>query len=188
MTDGFQPAAAEQTDALERVYRAAAAHMNEQGIFQWRATFPTRDHIVRDIAAGNLFVLARGGELAGAVAVNRSLEVAGADDADAEWNGALPFAALHRFCVSPRLQGQGFGRELLRSAEALAFGRGCRSLRLMVLETNRFALGLYAKTGFAARGQFPFEDYGTFLFMEKDIPFGGSLYPASLQSKLGSKP
>ncbi|WP_059369272.1 GNAT family N-acetyltransferase [Treponema endosymbiont of Eucomonympha sp.] len=169
MTDGFQPAAAEQADELERGYRAAAVHMNEQGIPQWLALAPYRERALRDIAAGDLFVLVRGGELAGAAAVNRSLEVAGADAAAAEWKGAPPFGVLHRFCIDPRLQGQGLGRELLRSAEALAFERGCRSLRLMVLDNNCFALGLYAKAGFAPRGQF-LTDFGcTFVFMEKEL-------------------
>jgi ribosomal protein S18 acetylase RimI-like enzyme len=166
----FREARADQADALLALYRSSAQNMNDHHIYQWNTSYPDRDTILGDIARGQLLVL-EGAEadLAGAVTINRDLDIPPPDLGGPAWEGEAPYGVLHRLCVHPRLQGRGLGRKLIQHSAEYGRSRGFRSLRLMVLDANTFAKGLYLKTGFVIRGEYPVKDFGAFLFMEKTI-------------------
>jgi ribosomal protein S18 acetylase RimI-like enzyme len=165
----YRAARIEEAELLLPVYHAAARNMNDHHIFQWNSSYFTSDIIRRDIIEGTLFVLAGDGD-SGPVAVitiNQSMEIPGIDGIEEIWQGGSSFLVIHRLCVHPEYQGLGLGKKLLQETGELARQQGRSSLRLMVLESNLFAVGLYAAMGFVKRGEHLFEDSKTFVFMEK---------------------
>jgi GNAT superfamily N-acetyltransferase len=78
---------------------------------------------------------------------------------------------VHDLAVVPDWRGQGIGRRLLESVEALARERGHCKVTLEVREDNAAALGLYRELGFGAgQGDGRLAQY---LFLEKRLADGG---------------
>ncbi|HTN75276.1 MAG TPA: GNAT family N-acetyltransferase [Pirellulaceae bacterium] len=63
---------------------------------------------------------------------------------------ARPLLNLHDVAVRPGRRGQGIGRQLLASAEALASELGCCKMTLEVHDRNPIAQHLYQSYGFRA--------------------------------------
>jgi ribosomal protein S18 acetylase RimI-like enzyme len=165
----FQSAKKDQAEDLSAVYRRAAKNMNDKKVFQWNSSYPNHETALEDINQGWLFVLQGEAGPAAVITLNQSLDIPEEEKYGISWQGEGPYGVIHRFCVDPKYQGQGLGKQILRSAGEYAAGRGWQSLRLMVMEANRFALGLYSRMGFEVRGEFPVENHGKFLFMEKSL-------------------
>ncbi len=71
------------------------------------------------------------------------------------WLGPMPGGVsdpavfwLYQITVAPQLRGQGYGRALLRAAEAEVRALGGREVRLNVFAWNRVALSLYQSSGY----------------------------------------
>jgi ribosomal protein S18 acetylase RimI-like enzyme len=167
----FRAARIEEAEHLLPVYRAAAQNMNDHQIFQWNTSYPTLDIIRRDVIEGSLFILEGDGDSGpvAAITINQSMEIPEIEGNKEIWQGGNAFSAIHRLCVHPEHQGLGLGKRLLREAEELCGQQGRTSLRLMVLDSNRFAVGLYTAMGFVKRGERRFRDAHIFVFMEKII-------------------
>lgn len=58
---------------------------------------------------------------------------------------------LHKLYVDPKRHGRGFGRLLLKSAEARGLADGWRTLILQVNKKNEKAIGFYLRSGFTVR-------------------------------------
>lgn len=56
---------------------------------------------------------------------------------------------VNYLAVAPRLQGRGFGRQLMERVEALLAAAGCPKLNLQVRAGNAAALGFYGRLGYA---------------------------------------
>jgi ribosomal protein S18 acetylase RimI-like enzyme len=165
----YRPARIEEVELLLPVYRAAAQNMNDHQIFQWNTSYPNLGTILQDITEGSLFIL-KGDEDPGPVAaitLNQSMEIPENDNNEEIWQGGGSFSVIHRLCVHPEYQGLGLGKKLIQKTEELSRQQGRNSLRLMVLESNRFAAGLYSAMGFVKRGEFLVDDSKAFIFMEK---------------------
>lgn len=80
-------------------------------------------------------------------------------------------ARLTSVAVSPEAHGQGVGRRLVSSAEALARENGCTALRLEVRADNARARGLYERAGYALFASVPdyYEDGEAALRFEKAL-------------------
>lgn len=57
-------------------------------------------------------------------------------------------AVIHDFCVSPDIQGRGYGRDILMQTVRLLLSEGRTRIRLSVITENRSALELYRRIGF----------------------------------------
>jgi GNAT superfamily N-acetyltransferase len=163
----FGKAAASQAASLRALYFRTAKNMNRKGIFQWNTQYPDKARILRDIEDGTLYLLEHEGRPVAAAAVNDSLEIEDDPPPETIWSQPGPARVIHRLCVDPRLQGQGLGKRLLAGIEDAALAAGVKSLCLMVLAANPFAVGLYTSFGFTVRHTYPVEDFGEFLFIEK---------------------
>jgi ribosomal protein S18 acetylase RimI-like enzyme len=79
-----------------------------------------------------------------------------------EWISDLWVIRQHRGC--------GIGRRLLAHGEAEIVKRGCRTLRLRVLQSNRAAIDFYNRQGWRVAREFPHEKFPvTVLEMVKSV-------------------
>ena len=80
-------------------------------------------------------------------------------------------ARLYSLAVAPQMGGRGAGPMLLAAAEATAFARDCRAIRLEVHVTNHAAIARYRKSGYREVGRIGryYEDGGDALRFEKRL-------------------
>ena len=80
-------------------------------------------------------------------------------------------ARLYSLAVAPQMGGRGAGPMLLAAAEAAAFARDCRAIRLEVHVTNHAAIARYRKSGYREVGRIRryYEDGGDALRFEKRL-------------------
>ncbi len=159
----------EQGDAgaAMALYAATVAAMRADGHFQWNDTYPNRETLERDIAAGTAFGAWLVGELAGLISVdsNQSPEYEPIPFAFGE-----PIRVVHRLAIHPAYQRQGLSSALMDFAEERARAAGCRAMRLDTCEDNGPALALYQNRGYVVRGTCHFLPRPfTFIVMEKQL-------------------
>ena len=75
---------------------------------------------------------------------------------------------IENVAVSPEMQGQGIGRQLLARAEAIAHEAGHRELRLVTNSAFEANVRLYEKTGYVIVETKPFMG-GTSVYMNKTL-------------------
>ena len=117
-----------------------------------RGVYPT-EHTAREaIAAGELFVMADGGEIVAAARINRTQVP---EYADAQWEYTAPddeIMVLHTLVVEPACAGKGCGTEFVRFYERYALENGCPYLRMDTNVKNAAARRLYARLGYKEVG------------------------------------
>jgi ribosomal protein S18 acetylase RimI-like enzyme len=96
-----------------------------------------------DESAGELFVIEAHDQVVGFVSV------LGACRSDSPDDSPEPFAYVDDLVVLPQYRGRGYGRALLRRAEAYAVAHGRSTLRLRVKGGNHSARKFYAHAGYA---------------------------------------
>lgn len=144
----------------------AIKEMELHGIDQWDEIYPTAEDFAEDIRKGNLYVAEENGELMAVYVISDE-----SDDAykTADWKYPDETAyILHRFCVFPRFQGKGIGRQLLLEIESQIRKMGYHSVRLDVFTENPYAQRLYRHNGYEARGSADWRK-GRFDLMEKKL-------------------
>lgn len=81
---------------------------------------------------------------------------------------------LGLFTVSPALQKQHLGRELLRAAEEFAKAHGARSIRMGVLSVREALIAWYQRRGYSLTGEtepFPYGDNRFGIPLREDLKF-----------------
>ena len=146
----FQKANPNEFDRIRAFYWAlidAMAADNDK--IGWKkGIYPTDDFLRDSLEKGTLYTLTHQQQLAACVIVNSDTNEGYAsvpwrmDCADSDV--LIP----HALAVSPALQGQGIGREVVAQVQALARCAGKRAVRLDILGTNTAAERLYAGMGF----------------------------------------
>ena len=130
----------------ERIHDAEAAGRLTTG---WlRGIYPTERTAKAALAAGDLFVLEAGGQIAAAARINREQV-----PVYAQVNWKYParddeVMVLHTLTVDPLLAGRGLGRTFLMFYESYALERGCPVLRIDTNEKNAAARAMYALHGY----------------------------------------
>jgi ribosomal protein S18 acetylase RimI-like enzyme len=114
-------------------------------------------HFLRSPTAELLVAEAAGGRLAGTAIVL--------------FRPRSAVARLYSIAVAPHMGGRGVASMLLQAAEQSAVGRGCRSVRLEVHQTNHAAISRYRKSGYQQFGRRLryYEDGGDALRFEKRL-------------------
>lgn len=146
----FQKASQDEFDRIRAFYWAlidAMAADNDK--IGWKkGIYPTDDFLRDSLAKGTLYTLTHQQQLAACVIVNSDTNEGYAgvpwrvDCADGDV--LIP----HALAVSPALQGQGIGREVVAQVQDLARCAGKRAVRLDILGTNVAAERLYTGMGF----------------------------------------
>ena len=130
----------------ERIHDAEAAGRLTTG---WlRGIYPTERTAKAALAAGDLFVLEAGGQIAAAARINREQV-----PVYAQVNWKYPVTddevmVLHTLTVDPLLAGRGLGRTFLMFYEGYALEHGCPVLRIDTNEKNAAARAMYARHGY----------------------------------------
>jgi ribosomal protein S18 acetylase RimI-like enzyme len=158
--------------------REAVRAMNESGLYQWSEAYPNKEIIGDDIAAGTLYkitidgviasgnVIAGGNLIAGIIVLNHQY-FPEYNALTWEVNDPHPLI-VHRLCIHPDFQGQGFAKALMQFAEAYAVRNQYISVRLDTGTLNTKALALYDALGYRRVGVVSFRP-GFFQVFEKGL-------------------
>ena len=153
-------------EELIAIIRSATETLNQNGIPQWDDVYPSTANVDEDLRNGQLFVVRAEGKIVGMITLNRHCDP---DYQNGDWRYTGPdFMVVHRLIVSPAVQGQGVGAQLMRMAEALLKEQGVQSIRLDAFTQNPHSLRLYEKLGYRITGEAVWRK-GRFYLMEKEI-------------------
>ena len=162
----YRPGTPEDLDNVCSLLTDAVAEMEKHGIFQWDEIYPARSDIEDDIRKDDLYVVEDKNGLIAFYVISR--------ECDGQYaNGSWKFDEdkayiLHRFCVAPKEQNKGLGREILLHIEKQIKDMGYESIRLDVFTKNPFAQNLYRHNGYESRGIADWRK-GRFDLMEKKL-------------------
>ncbi len=151
-------------DEICDLIKDAIVTMEFHGIHQWDELYPARYDFEEDIAAGNLYVAMEGTDLAGLYVISSECDE---EYHRCQWDSKDEMAyILHRFCISPKYQNQGIGKQMLLHVENQIRTMGYGAVRLDAFTQNPFALQMYEHNGYATKG---YADWrmGRFALMEK---------------------
>lgn len=126
--------------AVLEMYRSA---IGSEGCV-WDENYPTDREISADLAAGTLYVLDLGGELAGAVSILPENEL---DELDF-WQETDSFCEIARVVISAKFRGKGLSSVMVGKLADLLKAQGVRSIHLLVAQDNFIARRTYKSLGF----------------------------------------
>jgi ribosomal protein S18 acetylase RimI-like enzyme len=130
--------------------RACAAHLCQQGIFQWNEKYPSREAFLMDIERKELWVFDPGqGPLATLVLSSHIDE----EYKTIQWlSPDHNNRYVHRLAVHPTSQGKGIARKLMDFAESRARVEGAASIRLDTFSQNERNQRFYENRGYTRLG------------------------------------
>lgn len=129
---------------------------------QWhRGGYPTDAFLQTRAAIGELWVAEQNNTIIAAMVLNAECNPG---YAQADWQVTCEpheVMAIHTLGVSPRVQGQGVGKAMVQQAIAVARRKGCKCMRLDVIDTNPAAGQFYTRLGFSFLGRYELNYPGT---------------------------
>ncbi len=149
-----------QFDIVWNIIDRCRSALLDQGILQWDNLYPTAETVRADIADGRLYLSTSSGINRAVVTLDMKAEP---QYSTVLWKTLEPALIVHRLCVDPTFQGNGFGRQLMDYAESYARQHRYASLRLDAYSGNPRALVLYHRRGYRKAGQV--------LFPRRVLPF-----------------
>ena len=139
------PAQEGQQDAILALYRSMLG-----GAADWDAHYPTMEHIVADMARGNLFAMTEGDTLIAVISIDEDAEVACLPN----WDPALePAGELSRLAVRQDCRNRGLARVMMEHAFAELRRRGCKGVHILIREGHVVAQRSYAHLGYRPAGR-----------------------------------
>ncbi len=132
------------------IVKACAKTMIDGGIFQWNEHYPSKAAFEKDIERNELYVALSGDKVIGSITLSTEMDD---EYIPIQWlttNGKNIY--IHRLCVHPDYQGQGYARELMDFAEAHAKNHGFESIRLDTFSQNRRNQKFYEQRGYQKLG------------------------------------
>jgi len=134
------------------------------GLYQWDDQYPNIEIITDDVNAGTLFKISVKKRIAGVIVLNEQYFP---QYNDLEWEDKEgKFMIVHRLCVHPDYQGQGYSQKLMHFAEEHTKKNGYSSIRLDTFMSNQRALALYDSLSYRRVGTVIFRK-GLFQCFEK---------------------
>lgn len=151
-----------------KVTNQCATALQEQGIYQWNARYPSGEAFRGDVERGELWVLEEGNELIGTIVLSALMD---SEYQDVQWltpSGNNRY--VHRLAVHPRLQGRGYARQLMDFAEGKATGEGAISIRLDTFSQNLRNQRFYEARGYQRLGSVYFPHQSPHPFYCYELP------------------
>ena len=122
---------------------------------RWRKDgYPSDADFAAAARAGELWLCLVEGQLAAAMVLNHEFNAGYAQAPWAVHCAAHEVLCIHTLGVSPRMQRRGVASAMVSQAAAVARAKGCKCLRLDVIEGNQPADLLYQRLGFEFRGAY----------------------------------
>lgn len=156
----------EQLQQIYKIYQNAIDNMDRHGIHQWDAIYPNIKDLEEDISKQEMYVVMSGTAIVAAYVLNAQY--------DDEYNNGnwkytdIPFMVIHRLCVDPEYQNQGYAKKIMIYIEDVLRSKGIEVIRLDTFTENPYSLKLYRKLGFTEAGYVHWRK-GQFILMEKKI-------------------
>lgn len=155
-TINFRQATPFDMEDLRRLYDEIIDAMDGAISYaQWkRGGYPSDSFLQSKSALGEMWVAEKDNRLVAAMVLNSECNPG---YAQATWQVQCPpheVMIIHTLGVSPKVQGQGVGKAMVQQAAAIARHRGCKCMRLDVIDTNPAAGKFYAGLGFRFLGRF----------------------------------
>ncbi|MBQ8720175.1 MAG: GNAT family N-acetyltransferase [Clostridia bacterium] len=98
-------------DAILSIYESARRFMKESGNpHQWGSSYPQKELVISDIAAGKLFTLEDSDGLLAAFYFAKGPDPTYLKIYDGEWQGSENYSVIHRIAVSERARGRGVAK------------------------------------------------------------------------------
>ena len=140
------PARADDAERILYIISSARARLAAHGIPQWQGEYPSAAFVAEKTAAGRMYAVRRGGEVAAVFTV---------EDYEPDyaairgtWLTAGNYLAVHAVAVAPEFLGSGCAKFIFRNAFDMARERGRGSVRIDTHELNAPMRGLLRSLGF----------------------------------------
>lgn len=129
----------------------AKAQLRRLGLDQWQKGYPSREVWLNDIAQESAWVAVEDGRVLGAFAFQTAPD-ASYGEIDGAWLTNMPYASMHRVCVSDDRRGQGVAGQMFAHGFAMARELGLASMRIDTHSGNLPMLAALKKAGFVPCG------------------------------------
>ncbi len=118
------------------------------GLNQWLGNYPGYDNFYQDLTSNGLFVYWQENVVIGSVTILVENEVA---YKEVLWETKKALV-VHRILVDPKLQGHGYGKELLNYAIKMAIDQGFEAIKIDTHPDNLKMQKMLKSLGFLYRG------------------------------------
>tara|TARA_X000000950_G_scaffold176031_1_gene213890 strand:+ start:3066 stop:3566 length:501 start_codon:yes stop_codon:yes gene_type:complete len=152
-------------DSILNITKSCAAHMVQNGIYQWNEDYPDKSSFVNDAENMELYVYIENKKVIACISLcNEMDEVYFPVSWVTKNNNNL---YIHRLAVHPDFQKKGIGKALMDFAEKYAKKKEYKSIRLDTFSVNKRNLKFYESRGyqrlekiyFPKQSEFPFYCY-----------------------------
>ena len=134
-------AKSEDINRITTIAKSCARHMIGQGILQWNEHYPSKAAFENDLSRSELFVIENQALVIGAIVISSLMDE---EYKNVEWlTPNKNNRYIHRLCVDPIHQKNGYARALLDFAEDKSKGEGVTSIRLDTFSQNPRNLKFY---------------------------------------------
>lgn len=135
--------------------------------FQWDKNYPNADILLKDILNNDTYIVMDDNKIIGFYVSNSICEDNVHNDISWSYTGDN-WIILHRLCIEPIYQHQGYGQKILSIFEKIAKKNNFASIRIDVFSTNAEAIHIYEKFGYKKVGE-AYCDRGLFYIYDKLI-------------------
>lgn len=152
-----------------QIYKLATRKMDEMNIFQWDESYPNPEIIEKDIKHQSMYGYFEGDEICAVQVLNESQS-----DEYKEINWQFPDEkplVLHRLVVSPKHQGKGISKQMIRFAEEFAEKNQYKTIRFDAYMKNPISNNVYRKAGYIVSGMVKFDKGDFYCFEKKTVHY-----------------
>jgi GNAT superfamily N-acetyltransferase len=144
----IRPAESNDLGKIAELAKIVREDMIKHGLNQWVGNYPAYDNFYQDFSANGLFVYLLDDTIIGSVTIFVENEVA-YKEVIWETKKAL---VVHRILVDPKLQGHGYGKDLLNYAINLGIELGFEAIKIDTHPDNIKMQKMLKSLGFQYRG------------------------------------
>ncbi|NLY18371.1 MAG: GNAT family N-acetyltransferase [Clostridiaceae bacterium] len=153
----FRKALLTDINGIMNIIRQAQEFFRENGIEQWQNNYPNEETVADDIKHYNGYVLVKGNDIIGTVAVLFQEEKS-YGHIEGKWLSDGQYATVHRIAVAGKYKGKGYASDILRNIEEMCRQKNIFSIRVDTHEKNIAMQKLLDKNGFIYCGIIYLED------------------------------
>ena len=152
-------------NTILNITKSCAAHMIQNGIYQWNEHYPDKSSFINDAENMELYVYIENEKVIACISLCKKMDEVyfPVSWITRNYNNLY----IHRLAVHPDFQKKGVGKVLMGFAEKYARKKKCKSIRLDTFSVNKRNLKFYESRGyqrleriyFPKQSEFPFYCY-----------------------------